>query len=380
MAGTANSTSSIKAQAIPGTRIPGGVVIGGLTTLLDVWTPSPLVTLAPSFQYPDHHLKFTFGDEVSSAQQRSKTSRFKRNLSKKSTTAHQLKDSQIYYDCRHDSTSNVAHLLQNQIAVALTGLDTMGVGDRWNDLVFVVHDDTPDYARQLYEALGFQVFKSSEQSISGTRINMKPLKFPLRAIASGVLRTQAIRAGILTDDDQALPPVFLSRRSRRTLTNMDQIEPLLKADGYQTVYAEDLSIEQQIQTIANASKVWGLHGAAMGYLMLSDPAKHCVVTECFPGGYATNWARAICSVVGNTWVGGQGDLGSQLAARFSGDASPRAFESSDYRLDPLSVKLLIRIANKADRIGRQAQIYELIEEINPVDIQLKSTPSGEGQN
>jgi hypothetical protein len=330
---------------VPERFVPGGWIIGAPSRLLDVWTPTPLILRATAFRYPRHPLTFTL-THGSSAAPAVQTHWLKRLRSKPSKQHHRFNDSDLVFDCRHDSTGNVAHVLQNQIGVALHSLRAFGMEDRWRDLVFVVREGTADYSIRLFETLGFRTLKTSGD-VTGALIRMAPVKFPLRSIASEVLRPHALRIGLLTENAPAGEAVFLARRGRRTLTNMDEVEPMINRAGYRTVHLEDLPAEEQIRTVATARAVWGLHGAGMGFIMFRDPARPGVVVECFSSGFATNWARANAAATNSLWIGGQGEFDCGAIRHMQRGDHSHTHEADNYRLDPATASALLRVAEAA---------------------------------
>jgi hypothetical protein len=66
--------------------------------------------------------------------------------------------------------------------------------------------------------------------------------------------------------------IFLNRKRyfQRRLTNNEAIETILKAHGFETVYAEDLSYAEQVQLFAETRYFVGLHGAGLTNLIFSD--------------------------------------------------------------------------------------------------------------
>jgi hypothetical protein len=63
--------------------------------------------------------------------------------------------------------------------------------------------------------------------------------------------------------------VFFSRRDARALENHYDVERLLTAQGYTTVYMEDFSILDQISIAAHTRHVVSIHGAAMAFLVFN---------------------------------------------------------------------------------------------------------------
>ncbi len=333
----------IKTTRFPSLEVPRGVVVGGTHRLLDAWVAAQTVHVAPAFIYPEHAVEFQFEHGEMAPQPAIGIARkLARRL--RGSTIIELPESSIGFDCRHDSSGNVAHVLQGQVGVALTGLEAIGLGHRHADLRFIVRSDTPGYAIRLFEVLGFQTIAASDAVVRGERLLMRPNKFPMRAVAAHRLRRHAVELGLLGEDDPPGEPVFLARRSRRTLENLAEIEAIANRRGYRTLYPEDLPVEAQIATIANAHSILGLHGAAMGFMMFRSPMQQGVVIECFPCGYPTGWGRAICHLTNDYWLGALGDLDPGVIARQLGDAHPRDFEGMNYRLDPPAVEALLAMA------------------------------------
>jgi hypothetical protein len=63
--------------------------------------------------------------------------------------------------------------------------------------------------------------------------------------------------------------VFIARRGVRALTNQSDVERLLKAHGYITVFMEDFSILDQLSIATHAQHVIAIHGAAVAFFGLN---------------------------------------------------------------------------------------------------------------
>lgn len=326
-----------KKFSIPEYIVPESWVVGPPSRLLDVWSPSPLIMLAPRFCYSDHSVEFALTHETNIAP--AGQTRRKPFRSTDKAKLIQTSESELIYDCRFDTSDNVAHVLQNQIGVALHALRTLEIEDRWEDLRFVIHEQTATYAVELFRTLGFDPIMTNAPVI-GNSIQMAPKKFPFRPIAADALRPHAVKIGLLSECDTPREPVFLSRQGRRSLTNLEQIEPILNKGEYRTLYPEKLSPAEQIRAIACASHVFGLHGAALGYMMLRDPKLGGTIIESFSSLYATNWGRSIAHKVGMKWTGCIAKLDHSLSQKPS-TSHPRQGESSSYELHPDTVKIAI---------------------------------------
>jgi len=335
--------------------VPPGLIMGGYSRLLDAWLPVPMVMLAPAFLYPRHEIRFEIS-QAPSESSRGKGWAMKHPMrAARSWQRIHLGDSKIFIDCRHDTSANIAHVLQYQIGVALMGLRTLGMSDRYRDMVFVVLRETPAYALDLFRLMGFGTIAVDNETIVGTRMSTSPRELPYRAAVCEYLWDHAVRIGLLADRDPDSDPVFLCRRGARKLNNLSEIEPLLNRRGFRTLYAEDLSMEDQVTTLARARTIFGLHGAGMGLLMFRNPEKRGLVIEAFPCGYPTNWVRAICASTNDAWLGLQGQLDPIAVSNLLGKGHPRANACDSYCLDP-------RVVNRSLSLIAEGRVVERIQD------------------
>jgi hypothetical protein len=329
---------------LPAEELPGGIVVGGFSRFGDAWARSQTTFLAPRFSYPPTRLEFILDEPAANE---SAPASFG-SLFGKSIPVPELPADAIVFDCRHDSSTNVAHILQGQIGVALAGLEALGMTSRVDDLVFLTKAGIPDYCRSLFNAFGFQVVSNTAWKPARPSLRMAPKKFTRRWHACSYVRKRAIERGLVGVKQSGTRRICLARRHRRTITNFaSDILPVLSNSGFDIIYAEDHSIPDQIATIVGAESIVGMHGAAMGFMMLRDPQRHGVVAETFPCGYPTNWARAICHAAGDTWIGAQGDLEEKPVRGLLQSVHPRTFEGNDYRLDPDAIASVLAIMQYA---------------------------------
>ncbi|MFG0246803.1 MAG: glycosyltransferase 61 family protein [Phycisphaerales bacterium JB052] len=312
---------------VPKHSIPGGWTIGPNSRLLDVWTKNPLLMYSPDFIYDNHDITFFIHDNTSASA-----------------------DSTLHYDCRHDTTANIAHILQNQIGIALCALDTLGLEGSWRNLIFIVHRNTPLYAIQLYETLGFTTL-CTDKAVGGRFIKSNPTEFLSRSIAGDYLHKHAVKLGVIPESPEPGDPIFIARKGRRSLNNLREIETLLRSHGYKTIYAEDMDIFEQIRTISCAKSIVGLHGAALGYLMFRDPSLRGELIELFSSVYSNNWARAIASRKNMDWVGCVGNFDFRRMQKLNSDCHPRKFESLCYKISPDALDLILRAVSEPGRIN-----------------------------
>lgn len=329
--------------------VPRGLTVGSPSRILDTWSPTPLLMLSPAFKYANHSISFETA-RIDCKKCFIRHEKIKKYIFRKKYRA--ISDgnsSAIYFDCRHDTSANISHVLQNQIGVALHGLEAVGLEGSWRDLRFIVHENTPNYSINLFRAMGFEAIQT-DGPVSGNFISMDPAKFPFRPFAGTKLREHAIGLGILDEQDKPGESIFIARRGRRSLSNHEKIEPILNNAGYKTVYPEDLSAEEQIKTVACAKDIFGLHGAALGYLMFRDPGIGGTLVEAFPSVFATNWARSIATTKNMQWVGCMGEFDHKAMFHMQNGAHAHKYEANKYSVDPHLLSLVLEAINQRGEV------------------------------
>lgn len=350
---------------IPENVVPGGWIFGADLRITDAVTPNPLVLRAPSFAYPRSPLEFTLGEGVTALGQNS-SSKLKQLIGKgKRGTPKAFGDSKIVFDARYDANQNVAHILQGQMGPLLAGLAALGIEDRVDDVVFVVSADTPDYAQALFRAFGFEVH-ASDANVSGALLKMTPFKFRFRPYGVPFLRKRALQLGLVSDPNPKSGRLYIARVGRRTATNEADVSKVLEQRGFERVLAEDLTIEEQIRRIAGAEIIFAMHGAAMGFMQLRDPAQAGVVIETCSVGYTSNWARAIASRAGDTWFGMQGKWDPKHVTDLLQGAPPRTHEAASYELSVPMVEQAVTLAELTVSKGAALTADEVLAHIPPI--------------
>jgi len=180
----------------------------------------------------------------------------------------------------------------------MAGLEALGLSDRLADVEIIVHRQATEFELDLLLVLGFEKIHATAQRIAGHCLRMTPQEFPLRSCAGRYVRRRAIEIGLLSDRDVAGDPIFIKRK-RRTATNLDDVTRVARSIGYEDVFLETLPMKEQIRRVATAERIFAFHGAALGHLYFRDPARRGCVVEAFSSGFATNWARANATMMGD---------------------------------------------------------------------------------
>lgn len=90
--------------------------------------------------------------------------------------------------------------------------------------------------------------------------------------------------------------IFIARRGSRRLLNHNEIESILNKHGYQTVFMEDYTIEQQLGIASEARAIVAVHGASMGMLSANKQI-NSLIELCPPNVYHEYFAIALSTIV-----------------------------------------------------------------------------------
>lgn len=362
---TAGSPDRAVERVLP-TRIPPGIMLGERSRLSDAWSASTLMIVVPAFTYPEHDLEW----EVSHTVARPPTIRNRLGV-RKHRVPGETDSPGLFFDVRDDTASNIAHVLQNNLATALHGCEQLGLDPDDQRLSFVMPSRVPGYVVELIECFGFDVIRT-DSAVRGRRLSMSPRKYPLRTVGGAALRRRALDCGLVRKDKTG-QPVFIPRRGRRAAVNTAELADLAERAGYRVVYPEDLPVAEQVRVIGEASAVCAIHGAALGFAQLRQASVKGAIGECFPHGYVTNWARSTATFTQDAWVGMIGSLCPQVLKGLQGGAAPRAFQDRNFALDPDVFKMLLELLRDGLPAHAHAHIGDIIDRLPGVTPDIPSS-------
>ena len=153
------------------------------------------------------------------------------------------------------------------------------------DCRLLVPDPLPASARQTVAIFGFKHLLPLTQ---GTVVKLPQLAVPDYAACSGYqdaaviqpVRETVLRALGLSGErpaDGRRIYVSRSRQPIRRLLNEAAIGPLLREYGFETVFFEDLTFEEQVRLLHGTSVLVGVHGANLTNMLFMAP--HATVVE-----------------------------------------------------------------------------------------------------
>jgi capsular polysaccharide biosynthesis protein len=93
--------------------------------------------------------------------------------------------------------------------------------------------------------------------------------------------------------------LYVSRRkaSARRIRNEDKVEAMLIAKGYQVVFLEDFSLQEQIQLTAQCDFLVSPHGAGLSHLAW-NPSRKKAVFEIFPSHVTNDTFASLACMLG----------------------------------------------------------------------------------
>lgn len=171
-------------------------------------------------------------------------------------------------DLRAISPNNMAHLLLDAIPYCLYGRTIAGP-----DTIFLFSRMAPPFEKLLMEfgivpRYEFREVAANAVKLRGGRgLAVYDLKDTFDCCALDFLPNSYADFDFAssTGSDR----IFLARRGARSLQNHSEVERVVAAHGYQTIFMEDYSVRDQLSIGARAQHVVALHGAAMGLLAVS---------------------------------------------------------------------------------------------------------------
>jgi capsular polysaccharide biosynthesis protein len=211
---------------------------------------------------------------------------------------------------------------------------------------YVVNAFRDDFQHETFDRLGIP--RRKVISLSGAVISASRLLIP-SDIRSG-FRTPAWAAQFIrslfqsrshSTNSAGRSRLYISRAKarRRTITNRRDIEPLLESRGFQTVFAEDMTITQCAELVAQAGHIFAPHGAGATNVVFAQPGVR--ILESYSAHIAPEaWLLAHSRVAGTHFllVGDDKEGQRPWEAKAFRGLSEAERNLADYALRPEDVK------------------------------------------
>jgi len=233
----------------------------------------------------------------------------------------------------------MTHLLQSHLA--RLGFIREKLGYNPDSLIIIILKNSSDMIKEVFRLAGYQTI-STNMSVKGTIFKFSYLA--MKGINFHIIP-------YLKKLDIPLPPsslgknLALARKGTRRISNIKDIECQLSKRGFQLIYFEDMSIEEQWSSFKYAENIIGIHGAGLGALSFCKNRVNLI--ELYGPGFVVNVFRKYMAILNGQWVGCRGKLtpdvirnldkpNNMLAHKF--DDFEISIESIDSALDYLKIQ------------------------------------------
>lgn len=259
----------IALDAVPPVQAPQ-YVIGARSYLTDRSVPLPEIVVIPARRAPECPAVLRY-DGV--RRRLPAVGSRRRKLVAALQPAKRLAADVPVMDLRPLSPANWSHAFNIALPLALMVRDRL-TAEGLSSPVFICPQKMPAKILGLFSHFGLECLCTSGR-VSGALIRSEP-DYPhaqslyqfRQWLAPHKARIDAlISAGAPGTPDR----VFLDRRDGRALSNGAAVRAFLEAQGFVTVYPEDLSLAQQVALLCTASDIVAIHGAGIAPLMLRQP-------------------------------------------------------------------------------------------------------------
>ncbi|MEM1379443.1 MAG: glycosyltransferase family 61 protein [Pseudomonadota bacterium] len=179
-----------------------------------------------------------------------------------------IPEGRYLFDIRGRGLGNWSHALNQGLVLSLKVRDLLR-DHGGADPIIVLSTACFSKVTAYFERLGFETIVTDDPltapQVVYTEDNRTVLRFFNRTWSEPHL-------GLIADSIRDTDPgtgdsIFISRKDGRMIANIDQIEPMLTADGFTTVYMEDHSLEEQFAMIHRARRIVAIHGAGLAPLL-----------------------------------------------------------------------------------------------------------------
>lgn len=218
-----------------------------------------------------------------------------------------------YYDARAHGGNNIAHAILNgamatlacQFAAKFLGCDPT--------VTAVIPANTAQYVCDVYKILGIPVL-STDGAVSGRKWQTNFDDSARIGLASQLLPLSLSEK--LEANPQSMPKrIYIARQGARSISDADEVESLLKRQGFTIIYPEKLPVIEQLRYLWHADVIAGVHGAALAGLIFrvlkKDRHPMCLI-ELFGPGYVVTLYRHIVAAIGGQWIGVRGRVTPQI--------------------------------------------------------------------
>lgn len=242
------------------------------------------------------------GPTVSMSQQGGRRLRFRRALG---LMREAVSVSGLLFDARRYGPENWAHTLLYLLPLAYLARKHVE-----HEVTVLLPTSVGKHISRAFEVFGFSTL-NVDRDIRGEFINWDIDDFDtmnsMRADILPSMTEDFVRQNPKPENGSPAK-IFVSRKDKRKLKNESEIASFLSDQGYQIVYPETMTVEEQFWLFLRASRIVGISGAGLAPIGLCNQSESCdlELIELLPAGMMNNWFRVICDQINARCVGVRG--------------------------------------------------------------------------
>jgi len=347
---TPGSTTRV---TLPEASVGAGWLVTPRSYLLDRFTPQCERIFLPSRAVGGGEIRFRHGPLTASFNSSGRWQRLKGMF----RTHAEREEEGVVIDLRQRGPGNWAHFLTNHLPLAFVLMTRAGM-------------DASRVRLVLPASIGAHIISAAElfdlrivctdRDVQGQGIAYEVEPWTgLRAVRRQIVQAPEVRKrleqGLKSAPTSAHLPrrVFISRRDTRRLRNGDALARHLAAAGFETLFAEDLTVPDQFRLFEQAEVIVAVHGAALAPLLYrsgkTGPAR---IVELFPPGHVTDVWRVVAAQAGCHWIGVRGHLRPEhLKGAYDLRRPFLRYSLQDFTVDIASVDLALEMLEPSYCLG-----------------------------
>ena len=314
-----------------GIVVPDSIIYCYPTRMSNMYEPFVERVLQPSFTIPGETFSVTIEEKTMLPPYVRLRSRLLPRFVKRRALSPVDLGKRIVYDARFVYNENMAHLVQHHLTTLGFFVAVKGLTNR--EITVVIETKDTRMAAEVFGMVGYEVVKT-DRPVYAAHIEIANQAF---FHLLPFVRNLDFRAAKTSFPGK----LFIHRKNNRRVRNLVDVEKVLRDYDYESVYFEELSIEDQWSCMANANQVVAVHGAALGCLAFNffrANAYPVDLVELFGPGFVVNPFRKYMAVLGGRWSGCRGKITPRVMRNID---KPSYFKRYAYEDFDLSAETIV---------------------------------------
>ncbi|MEM9810342.1 MAG: glycosyltransferase family 61 protein [Pseudomonadota bacterium] len=245
-----------------------GLLVGPTTWFADRIRPRVEFIIVPPLPHPAASASLTFSPEVRAPSVNRKPLWKRHRLPLAPVT---LDPRVLWLDARPRNPLNWSHALNQILPLAIKARSELEARGIDRPMGLITQPTLSATSESIFRYFGFEIAKHHNPIEAPKILFEQTSKRVCRELGTIWMQMEQEKVAAFARSVGETPKkVFINRRGTRTISNNDAIEALLHARGFQTVFPEDLSAEEQFALFRNAEEVVAIHGAGLAPLIFRE--------------------------------------------------------------------------------------------------------------